>query len=66
MKIVLPTIGSRGNVQPYIALASALQKEGFEVALATHPCMRSLVEFFKVPFKPIGPDGSDNQPFTEI
>ena len=56
MKIVLPTIGSRGDVQPYIALACALQKEGFEVAVATHPCMRSLVEFFEVPFTPIGSD----------
>lgn len=55
-KIILPTIGSRGDVQPYVTLASALQKEGYQVTVATHPCMRSLVEFHKVPFAPVGPD----------
>jgi len=55
-KIILPTIGSRGDVQPYVSLASALQEEGYQVTVATHPCMRSLVEFHNVPFAPIGPD----------
>ncbi len=55
-KIIIPTIGSRGDVQPYVTLASALQKEGYQVTVATHPCMRSLVEFHNVEFAPIGPD----------
>ena len=55
-RIILPSIGSRGDIQPYITLASALQKEGFSVTLATHPCMRNLVEFYEVPFAPVGPD----------
>ena len=54
--IILPSIGSRGDIQPYIALASALQKSGYQVTVATHPCMRELVEFYEVPFMPVGPD----------
>ncbi len=55
-RIILPSIGSRGDIQPYIALASALQDKGYEVTVATHPCMQEMVEFYKVPFKPVGPD----------
>ncbi len=55
-KIILPSIGSRGDIQPYIDLASALQKSGYQVTVATHPCMRELVEFHEVPFLPVGPD----------
>lgn len=56
MKTVIPTIGSRGDVQPYIALALGLQQAGHTVTLATHPCMRELVEAYGVAFAPIGPD----------
>lgn len=56
MKVILPTIGTRGDVQPYIALAPGLQAHGHLVTIATHPCMRVLVESYGVPFAPIGPD----------
>lgn len=56
MKIILPTIGTRGDVQPYIALALGLRKAGHNVTLATHPCMRGLVESYGVTFAPMGPD----------
>jgi len=56
MKIILPTIGTRGDVQPYIALALGLLRAGHTVTLATHPCMRGLVESYGVDFAPIGPD----------
>ncbi|WKZ35130.1 MAG: glycosyltransferase [Anaerolineales bacterium] len=56
MKIILPTIGTRGDVQPYIALALGLQKAGHDVTLASHPCMRGLVESYGVNFAPMGPD----------
>jgi len=55
-RIILPSIGSRGDIQPYITLASALQHKGYEVTVATHPCMQEMVEFYEVPFKPVGPD----------
>jgi UDP:flavonoid glycosyltransferase YjiC (YdhE family) len=56
MKIIIPTIGSRGDIQPYIALTLALQKAGHKVTFATHPCWRWLVESHNIPFAPIGPD----------
>ena len=43
MKIAIPTIGTRGDVQHYIALALGLLQAGHTVTLATHPCMRGLV-----------------------
>lgn len=56
MDFVIPTIGTRGDVQPYIALASRLHAAGHGAVLATHPCMRGLVETYGVEFAPIGPD----------
>jgi sterol 3beta-glucosyltransferase len=56
MKIIIPTIGTRGDVQPYIALSLGLQKAGHDVTLASHPCMRGLVESYGVDFAPMGPD----------
>ncbi len=55
-KFIIPTIGTRGDVQPYIALALGLQAHGQTVTLASHPCMRGLVESYGVTFAPIGPD----------
>jgi UDP:flavonoid glycosyltransferase YjiC (YdhE family) len=56
MKIAIPTIGSRGDVQPFIALAQGLQDAGHSVTLLSHPLMRALVEDHGVVFAPIGPD----------
>jgi sterol 3beta-glucosyltransferase len=56
MNILIPTIGTRGDVQPYIALAVGLIELGHEVTIATHPIQRALVESYDVPFAPIGPD----------
>uniref|UniRef100_A0A7C4L0R3 Glycosyltransferase n=1 Tax=Bellilinea caldifistulae TaxID=360411 RepID=A0A7C4L0R3_9CHLR len=56
MKIVISTIGTRGDVQPYLGLALGLEKAGHHVVLATHPCMRGLVESYNVCFAPMGPD----------
>lgn len=56
MKIILPTIGSRGDIQPYIALALGLRDAGHEVWFATHPVWRGLVEEHGIRFAPMGPD----------
>ena len=56
MEIVIPTIGSRGDVQPFIALAQGLKRAGHHPVLASHPVMRLLVESRGVRFAPIGPD----------
>jgi UDP:flavonoid glycosyltransferase YjiC (YdhE family) len=56
MHFLIPTIGSRGDVQPFIALAQGLKTAGHQVTLASHPLMRSFVEAYGVSFAPIGPD----------
>lgn len=54
--IVIFTMGTRGDVQPYIYLAQALIKEGYKVTIGTHPCWRKLVSSAMIEFTPIGPD----------
>lgn len=54
MKIVLVTIGSRGDVQPFVALAQGLQRAGFQVVLGGPPDFVSLAEAYGVPFTAIG------------
>ncbi|MDD3921655.1 MAG: glycosyltransferase [Eubacteriales bacterium] len=55
-KIAMFSMGTRGDIQPYIFLAQALQERGCAVTLGTHPCWRALVESAGVSFTPIGPD----------
>lgn len=56
MKFIIPTIGTRGDVQPYIALALGLQGVGHTATLASHPVMRGLVASYGLPFASMGPD----------
>jgi sterol 3beta-glucosyltransferase len=56
-KLVIVTIGSRGDAQPYIALGAGLQKAGFQVRIATHAIFADFVEqhgleFFPLPHDP--------------
>ena len=55
-KIAMFTMGTRGDVQPYIYLSKGLMKAGYDVTLGTHPCWRKLVESYGVNFEPVGPD----------
>lgn len=50
MKILIATIGTRGDVQPYVALASGLIAAGHEVTLCTCPRFREFVTEFGVSF----------------
>jgi sterol 3beta-glucosyltransferase len=36
MRIAVLSLGSRGDVQPLVALAAELEKRGHDVRLATH------------------------------
>jgi len=53
-KIVIATIGSRGDVQPYINLAQGLRDAGHHVTLATNPTLCPLVEQHDVQAAPVG------------
>jgi len=55
-KFLIPTIGTRGDVQPYIALALGLNHAGHETTITSHQCMQSLVESYGIRFAPMGPD----------
>ncbi|MBR3461882.1 MAG: glycosyltransferase family 1 protein [Clostridiales bacterium] len=55
-KIAMFTMGTRGDVQPYIYLSGALTAKGYDVTLGSHPCWRGLIEGAGVHFEPIGPD----------
>lgn len=56
MKIALMTIGTRGDVQPFVALALELRRRGHEVALAAPPNARSFVESRGIAFRELGLD----------
>ncbi|MCC6905942.1 MAG: glycosyltransferase family 1 protein [Anaerolineae bacterium] len=56
MNITILCIGSRGDVQPYIALASGLASAGHTVQIASVEHFRPLVEGHGVAFRPIRGD----------
>lgn len=56
METVIFTMGTRGDVQPYIFLARALQERGHKVTIGTHPCWRELVQSSGAAFAAVGAD----------
>ena len=54
MKIIIVTIGSRGDVQPYINLGQGLRDAGHDVVLATNPTLCPLAEQHGLKTIPIG------------
>lgn len=56
MRILLSTIGSRGDVQPLVALALELRTAGQEVRLCVPPDFRAWIESLGVPVTSIGPE----------
>ncbi|MDF2434075.1 MAG: sterol 3beta-glucosyltransferase [Mucilaginibacter sp.] len=53
MKIGIFTYGTRGDVQPYIALALGLKKNGHQVILAAPENFKDFVESFNIAFHPL-------------
>ncbi|MEO0406981.1 MAG: glycosyltransferase [Cyanobacteria bacterium P01_A01_bin.135] len=56
MKIAILTTGSRGDVQPFIALGKGLQQAGYQVRLATHDTFESMVKRYGLEFAAIAGD----------
>ncbi|NLG10209.1 MAG: glycosyltransferase family 1 protein [Coriobacteriaceae bacterium] len=56
MKVCFFTLGSRGDVQPYVALGSELTREGHEVEICTGESFRQLVESNGIDFTPTTSD----------
>ena len=59
LNIVIQIVGSRGDVQPFIALGNELQKSGHRVRLATHDVFRDFVTKSGLEFFPIGGDPNE-------
>src|SRR5215831_7463673 len=56
MRVLLSTIGSRGDVQPLVALALELKALDQEVRLCVPPDFRDWIESLGIPVAPIGPE----------
>jgi vancomycin aglycone glucosyltransferase len=56
MRVLLSTIGSRGDVQPLVGLAWQLKALGQEVRLCVPPDFRAWIESLGMPVTPIGPE----------
>ncbi|KAI0382707.1 glycosyltransferase family 1 protein [Hypomontagnella monticulosa] len=59
LNIVIHVVGSRGDVQPFIALGSALQEDGHRVRLATHDVFADFVRAAGLEFFPVGGDPAE-------
>ncbi|KAK0385361.1 hypothetical protein NLU13_7837 [Sarocladium strictum] len=59
LNIVIQVVGSRGDVQPFIALGQELQKYGHRVRLATHDCFSDFVRQSSLEFFSIGGDPTE-------
>ena len=61
MKITLIAIGSRGDIQPMLALALALKESGHQVEFCASPDFKDWIEASQLPFFPLG---ANMQEFT--
>ncbi|MFC2091878.1 glycosyltransferase [Elusimicrobiota bacterium] len=55
-KVTIIAMGSRGDVQPYVALGSGLMQAGFSVCIATHRIFKEFVEEYGLEFAAVFPD----------
>src|SRR6516225_798283 len=55
MRVLLSTIGSRGDVQPMVALALQLRELGQEVCICAPPDFGEWIDTLGISFVPVGP-----------
>ncbi|GAQ11806.1 sterol 3-beta-glucosyltransferase UGT80B1 [Aspergillus lentulus] len=63
LNIVIHVVGSRGDVQPFVALGMALKERGHRVRLATHLAFREFVQDHGLEFFNIGGDPAELMAF---
>lgn len=56
MKITILTTGSRGDIQPFIALGRGLKQAGYHVKLATHDTFQEMAQQYGLEFAAIAGD----------
>lgn len=54
MKFLLPTLGSAGDVYPFIAIGEALRERGHDVEIITNPVFESVITAARLGFHPVG------------
>jgi len=54
MKILLPTLGSAGDIHPFLAIGLAAKARGHEIEIMTNPIFEGLVKATGLSFYPIG------------
>lgn len=59
MRITCLTVGSRGDIQPYIALCKGLLADGHKPKIATHAEFQGWIEGHGIEFAPLGGDPSE-------
>lgn len=59
MRLTVIAIGSRGDVQPYVALGEGLAEAGYEVRIATHEPFAPLLEGRGLEFYQVGEDPAE-------
>jgi sterol 3beta-glucosyltransferase len=59
MHLTMIAVGSRGDIQPFVALGVGLQKIGYRVRLAATPSFRNFIQNRGLEFTPLGADFKD-------
>lgn len=59
MRVTVVAVGSRGDIQPLIALGVGLRSAGHEVRLATHAQFEDLAKPYNLDFRAVGPNPRD-------
>jgi sterol 3beta-glucosyltransferase len=54
MHIIMVTVGTRGDIQPFVALGKGLARAGYRVTIATHDDYASFVTEHGLGFRPVG------------
>ena len=54
MKVLLPTLGSAGDVHPFLAIGQAMQARGHDVEVMTNPMFADMVQQAGLAFHPVG------------
>jgi UDP:flavonoid glycosyltransferase YjiC (YdhE family) len=57
-RVVLTTVGSLGDLHPYVALGRGLQARGHEAVIATSECHRKKIEALGLGYRAIRPDSA--------
>jgi len=67
MKIVIQIVGTRGDVQPFVALGLELKRSfGHRVRIATHAVFKEFVEKHELEFFNIGGNPEELMAFVSI